>query len=208
MRWMLYGMLLLLALLCGCDTPPPLPPLADDAVILAFGDSLTHGTGASQEQSYPAILAKLTGRTVINAGIPGEISADGLARLPGVLENTRPALLILCHGGNDLLRRIETAQTAANLQAMIELARQAGVAVILVAVPKPDLSIEPPPFYAELAKRYKIPCEEEILPEILAKGGLKSDYIHPNAQGYRRLAEALAKLLQRSGALAKGVEKG
>jgi lysophospholipase L1-like esterase len=182
---------------------PSLPPLAADAVILAFGDSLTAGTGAGEAESYPAVLARLTGRKVVNAGVPGEISTVGAQRLPELLERERPALLILCHGGNDLLARQDHQIIAANLRTMIRSARERGVAVMLVAVPLPDLALKPPPLYAEVAGEFAIPLEGKILPHILGKNGLKSDHIHPNAAGYKLMAEALAVMLKKSGALGK-----
>jgi lysophospholipase L1-like esterase len=175
--------------------------LGADATILAFGDSLTAGSGAAEAESYPAVLAGLTGRKVINAGIPGEVSASGLQRLPELLERERPALLILCHGGNDLLRQQEQTALADNLRSMLRLAGEKGVPVLLVAVPSFNLALEPPTLYAELAKEFNLPIESRILPRILGKSSLKSDHIHPNAAGYRLLAEALFKLLKKSGAL-------
>jgi lysophospholipase L1-like esterase len=170
-------------------------------VVLAFGDSLTFGTGASAGESYPAKLEGLIGRRVVNAGVPGEISADGLARLPEFLDRERPALLILCHGANDILRRLDLKETAANLRAMIRMAQERGVAVVLIGVPAFNLSLSPPSFYREVAEECRIPYEGTILPKILAKGSLKSDYVHPNAAGYQRLAESVARLLRKSGAI-------
>ncbi|OGU13172.1 MAG: arylesterase [Geobacteraceae bacterium GWC2_53_11] len=190
------------ALLCGaCSKTPQLPRLSADAVILAFGDSLTAGTGAGDSESYPAQLAQLTGRKVVNAGIPGEISADGLKRLPELLEREHPSLLILCHGGNDLLAHQNHQLIADNLRAMLRIAGERGIPVLMLAVPVPDLLLKPPPLYEELAREFQVPIEAKALPHILAKGSLKSDYIHPNAAGYRMLAEALVKLLKKSGAL-------
>ncbi len=147
------------------------------------------------------MLARLTGRRVVNVGVPGEVSAAGAARLPEILERERPALLILCHGGNDLLARHDNKVTADNLRVMIRMARERGVAVLLVAVPAPDLSLTPPAFYSDVAREFTIPVELQALPRILGKGSLKSDHIHPNAAGYRILAERLEKLLKKSGAL-------
>src|SRR5665811_2285947 len=81
----------------GCSRVPQLPLLAADATILAFGDSITHGTGVGDSESYPAVLTTLTGRKVVNSGVPGEVSGTGVQRLPELLEREHPSLLILCH---------------------------------------------------------------------------------------------------------------
>lgn len=194
--------LLLLLTLTACSRGPQLPPLAGDAVILAFGDSLTYGTGATLESSYPAMLAQLSGRRVVNAGIPGEETAEGLARLADTLEEHQPQLLILCLGGNDMLRHKSLAAAEQNLQQMVAISRARGVPVLLLGVPRPALvNLEPAPFYAELAERLELPLEEEILSEVLSERSLKSDQIHPNAAGYLLIAEAIYKKLQKSGAL-------
>ncbi|HYA13010.1 MAG TPA: GDSL-type esterase/lipase family protein [Syntrophales bacterium] len=141
--------------------------LANDAVILAFGNSLTYGTEAEQTESYPAVLEQLIGRKVVNSGIPGEVTAQGLSRLPTVLEKERPALMIICHGGNDMLRRLNRQQAADNLRSMIRLAQARGVAVVLLAVPAPDMSLSPPHMYREIAKDLAIPLEDKIMPIVL-----------------------------------------
>lgn len=185
----------------ACSSGARLPPLAADAVILAFGDSLTFGTGTSPAESYPAVLERLVGRRVVNAGIPGETSDEGSSRLPAALDKERPALLILCHGGNDLLRRMNRQQTGDHLRAMIRLARGRKVDVVIVAVPSPALSFAPPSFYREIAEEMKVPFEGDALARVLADGSLKSDYIHPNAAGYRELAGTIAAPLRKSGAV-------
>ena len=197
---------LLLAIIAGgsqvaCSDDVKLPRLANNAVILAFGDSLTYGTGAEQTESYPAVLEQLIGRKVVNAGIPGEVTGEGLSRLPQVLQKEKPALIIICHGGNDLLRLMNQHRAADNLRDMIQLAKKQGVAVVLIAVPTPDMFLSATNMYREIAKEFAIPLEEEIMSTVLADGSLRSDYIHPNAAGYRRIAEALATLLKKSGAI-------
>jgi acyl-CoA thioesterase I len=196
------ALLLVLAALAGaCGDAPKLAPLAPDAVVLAFGDSLTYGTGAGAAQSYPAQLESLIGRTVVNAGVPGEVSAQALARLPGELDQHRPRLLVLCIGGNDFLRNLGMAQAAANVQTMVAIARQRGIDVLLIGTPEKGLTVTPPAFYADIAEQQHIPYEGAVIGEILRNSELKSDTVHPNARGYRLIAERVAALLRKSGAL-------
>ena len=192
---------LLAALLAGCGRGPQILPLVNDDIVLAFGDSLTFGTGASPAESYPAQLQTLIGRKVVNAGVPGEISGDGLRRLPGVLDEIQPRLLILCHGGNDFLQKQSETTAAANVRAMIKLAKDKGIDVVLIATPKPGLSISAPDFYAALAKEFAIPFNDDVLKSILRDNELKSDLVHPNAQGYAQIAATVAKLLKKAGAV-------
>jgi lysophospholipase L1-like esterase len=195
------ALLFITVILVACSKTAQVPALAADATILAFGDSLTAGTGANDTESYPAVLSQLIGRKVINAGIPGEVSASGVLRLPELLDRERPALLILCHGGNDLLGRQSHQVIADNLRAMIRMAKDRNIPLLLLAVPSPDLTLKPPALYEKLSKEFSIPIELKALPHILGKSSLKSDHIHPNAAGYKMLAESLAKLLKMSGAL-------
>lgn len=182
--------------LIGCDQPSvSLKPLKQDAVILAFGDSLTFGTGAQPDQSYPAVLAELTGRTVINSGVPGEISSAGRARLSQLLQETKPDLVILCHGGNDLLRKQSRQQLQANLQAMIDEITGSGAQVLLVAVPAFSLNLAPVPLYLEVAQVNKVPVQATVLSEILTDSSLKADQVHPNALGYQQFAQSIYRLL-------------
>lgn len=184
------------------DSQPKLSPLHEDAVILGFGDSLTFGTGAdSKTESYPAVLQQLTSRTVINSGIPGEISAHGLERLHDVLDQYSPDLVILCHGGNDLIRRLDKQQLKNNLINMISLIKNAGAEVVLIGVPSFSLTLSVPELYAELAESHQVPIDLETLPRLERSPEFKSDSIHPNAEGYRQLAQNIVSLLQLSGAL-------
>ena len=199
----LLSCLMLVALIIGvkqCQTPDiPKKELSNDAVILAFGDSLTYGFGALPNESYPSVLSGLIHRKVINAGISGELSSQGLQRLPGVLDRYRPDLLLLCHGGNDILKKTESAVLRRNLEEMVRIAQQRNIDVIIIAVPEFSLLyLSAHPVYEEIAQRYHLPIESEILPEVLHDNRYKSDTIHPNAQGYRKMAEAVEKLLRES----------
>lgn len=200
----LYACLLVAASvpLEGCSDKDQGLRLPDDAVLLAFGDSITWGTGARRQQSYPAILSGLTGHRVINAGISGEVTAQGKQRLPALLDKHKPGLLILCHGGNDLLRRLSPAETRNNLEAMIDSAAQRNIPVLLIGVPSFGLLfLEANEMYNDVAEKYALLYEGLVLPRVESDPDLKSDRIHPNAEGYRQIAVAVQKLLQDSGAL-------
>jgi lysophospholipase L1-like esterase len=197
---LIFSALLIIGLQ-ACDTSPQLKPLSPDAVILAFGDSLTHGTGTVLQQAYPARLQQMLARTVINAGIPGEVSATGLSRLGALLKTHHPELLILCHGGNDILRHSNLKQTKDNLQQMIDLAKANNTQVVLIGVPQFSIFLSSVPFYKELAEDNQLPLENTVLSDILADAQLKSDQIHPNAEGYSLFAQRIFNLLQQSGAL-------
>mgnify|MGYP001618171019 CR=1 FL=1 len=194
-------LLFILLLLSSCTPSPKLSPLSPDAKVLAFGDSITYGTGAGESESYPAVLQGIISRTVINAGVPGETTAEGLTRLPSVIDEHRPALIILCLGGNDFLRKLDEGEAKKNLREMVRLAKGKGVDVVLIGVPRLGLSLAVPEFYGEIAGEFGTPYEGKILRSILSKGNLKSDYIHPNAQGYKKMAEPIAELLRKSGAV-------
>ena len=192
---------LFVALAAGCGEKAKLARLADDAVVLAFGDSLTFGTGATENESYPAQLEKLIGRRVARAGVPGEVTAQALARLPSALDEQAPRLLLLCIGGNDVLRRVGNAQAEANVREMVKLARSRGVEVLLIGTPEPGLSVTPPAFYAGIAKQFALPYEESVIGDVLRDASLKSDPIHPNARGYGVIAGRIADRLRKSGAI-------
>jgi lysophospholipase L1-like esterase len=192
--------LVLLCMGCGRDVPA-LTRLGPDEVVLAFGDSLTFGAGVNDDQSYPAVLAGLIARKVVRDGVPGETTAQGLERLERSLEAHRPRLLLLCLGGNDLLRRVDTAQIESNLRAMVQLARDRGAEVVLIGVPEPALFGGTAPLYRRVAAELRVPLEEDTVTDVLRDNALKSDPIHPNAEGYRRIAQALAALLRDAGAI-------
>jgi len=194
----MVGIVPLLGIVLGCGTDQRIDALPPDAVLVAFGNSLTAGTGAPQGASYPSVLAQLTGYTVHNAGVPGELSREGLQRLPRVLQRYKPDVVLLCHGGNDFLQNRSTAELKKHLRAMIHQIRGAGARVVLLGVPRFDLGLSTHPLYGELAEEFDLPAELDALDAILATPRQKSDMIHPNAAGYARLARAVAELLPNS----------
>lgn len=198
-----FSLIWVLLICAGCDKPSvKVEKLPDNAVILAFGDSLTYGTGASEAQDYPAILSELLDLEVINDGVPGELSHQGAKRLAEALDDYQPDLLVLIHGGNDLLRGVPKQKINENLSGMIHLAKQRQIDVVLLGVPVPRLFLlQSAELYGAVAADMNVPADLDTLPLILSDNALKSDPIHPNDQGYRLLAENIRQLLIDAGAI-------
>jgi acyl-CoA thioesterase-1 len=192
----------LLAFLFSCSKPAVmLSPLNQEQPLLAFGDSLTFGYGASTEQSYPAQLSELINISVINAGINGELSHKGLARLEVLLDLHKPQLLLLCHGANDMLQKRDLELMASNLKEMIRLAEERNIQVVLIAVPRPGLILSPLEQYQQVADDMQVVIENNIITNILQEPKYHSDMIHPNGLGYQKIAQAIANLLDKRGGL-------
>jgi acyl-CoA thioesterase I len=192
---------------CGRNKPAAGAALPVGSSVLALGDSITFGTGADSVAAYPAQLALLTGWNVINAGVPGDTAAQAVERLPALLAEHQPALVILSAGGNDFLRRLSASETEAALRHAISLARDAGAQVLLVAVPQPTIGaalgagVSDHPLYARLADELKLPLHANGWAKVLGDETQRADQIHANAAGYRAFAEGLAATLRSTGHL-------
>lgn len=189
-----------MAALLGCGSPG-LAPIPKGGAILAFGDSLTAGVGTTSQKSYPAVLAGLTGRRVINAGVSGETTDQGVTRLPRELDEADPELVIIIEGGNDFLQNRDAATIKANLKQMIEAAKSRGVQVVLIGIPQKSLFSDSAPLYKELADDFQLVFDGTLIAGLLRSPSLKSDYVHLNEKGYRTMAEALYALLKENGAI-------
>jgi acyl-CoA hydrolase len=179
--------------------------VAQGATVLALGDSITHGTGADAVASYPSVLASLSGWNVVNGGVPGDTSAQALERLPSLLAEHRPALVLVSIGGNDLLRRLPEDDLRRNLERMLDAVKAAGAQAVLIAIPRPTLSagltgsLSDHPLYAKLAEQHAVPLVADAWSSVLADARLRSDQIHANAAGYRAFAQALLRRLTELG---------
>ena len=138
---------------------------------------------------------------VINAGVSGELTQEGLGRLPALLDGTSPNLLILAEGGNDILKGYDLTRTRHNLATMIEKAQERYIPVILLGVPEKNIFSSSAPLYRELAEEYQVVFDGDLLAGLLKSTAYKSDAIHFNEAGYRRMAEGIHELLNDSGAL-------
>lgn len=192
--------LIVVVLFLGGCSDTALSPLNSGDIIVAFGDSLTAGKGVSEENAYPAVLSELTGFRVINAGISGETTEEGLSRLADVIDQEKPSLLILFEGGNDILRNYDLSETKQNLDDMINIVKERDVQLVLVGVPRKQLFSSTAGFYTELAETHKLPIQDDIVASLLRKPAMKSDNVHFNVNGYRALAQAIQEMLREAGA--------
>jgi acyl-CoA thioesterase I len=209
---------LALAAFCACrqedprrDPPPPeavapAAPADHRPVIACFGDSLTAGFGADEEQSYPADLQREMDRLgyayhVENFGESGDTTQDGLTRLPAVI-SAKPALVVLEFGANDGLRGQPLANTEANLARMIESLQESGARVVLAGMTLPpnygpEYIQRFESVYKRLSAKYKLP----LIPFLLVGVGghpqlMQRDGLHPNVEGYRRVAATVERAIE------------
>jgi acyl-CoA hydrolase len=195
-------LLVLLAFLAACGGKPQVAPLPAGSPVLAFGDSVTFGTGAAPGEDYPTQLAAISGWNITNAGIPGDTAEAARGRILAAIEQTRPALVIVELGGNDFLRRRPEGQVKVDLRAILGEIRRADIPVVLVAVPRFSLigavvgALPDAELYEQLSREEKVPLVPKVFGRILADPGLKADQIHPNAAGYSQLAEGIAATLR------------
>ncbi len=197
----LLVLLFILLAACSDKKAEPLPP---GTMVLALGDSLTAGYGLTPEQAWPALLAEKTGWKIVNGGVSGDRAGDALTRLPALMEEHAPRLVLVTLGGNDMLRKLPEEQIRGNLARILDLVRSRHAQPVLMATPRPSVAgalfqnLSPPPFYAEIAKERKVPLIDGAVPEVLSDPDLKLDPLHPNAEGHRALAgktfDALRKL--------------
>jgi len=200
MKYIIVAVFVALILLTLPNKSKKMDLLLSHDTILAFGDSLTYGYGADNNESYPALLSSLSGYKVINAGINGETSDEGLQRLPELLEDKSVKLMILCIGGNDILQRQSMTALKNNLKTMIHMSKIKGIDVLLVAVPNISLfGLTPLTLYEEVAEEEDVLLLSGVLAEILGNPTLKSDQIHPNALGYKQMAEKIYESLVENG---------
>jgi acyl-CoA thioesterase-1 len=189
-------------LLAACGHHEINATIPQGAIVLILGDSLSYGTGANQGEDYPTLLAKTTGWKIINEGVPGNTSAEGLERLPDLLEQDQPKLLIVELGGNDFIQQLPQRDTIRNLKAILALAKAKGVRSILMAIPEMSPlmvaigNLSDYPLYKNIAKETATPLVADVFANVLSDATLKSDQAHPNSQGYVMVSKNMATKLK------------
>jgi len=187
---------------CNKAKQEAIPP---GSQVLALGDSLTAGAGVTTEEAWPNLLAQQTGWVVTNGGVSGDTSEAALRRLPALLHQHEPVLVLVTLGGNDMLRHLPQQETVANLKQILALIKSHGAKAVLLATPTASLMgaafqhLSAPDFYRELAEEQQLPLIEDAIAEVLSDPQLKGDPLHPNAAGHVLLSEKIFKALQTIG---------
>jgi acyl-CoA thioesterase I len=174
--------------------------------IVCFGDSLTAGFGLDPGRSYPDLLQGEFDRKghryrVVNMGVSGDTTQDGLARLPMVLAE-HPQIVVLEFGANDGLRGQPVSVAEQNQARIIEALQKAGARVVLAGITLPP-NYGPEylnrfnAMYPELAKRYRLPLIPFLLADVATRPNLmQRDGLHPNAEGTRLVAQNVLRVVE------------
>jgi acyl-CoA thioesterase-1 len=191
---------------CGGVGKLPTQPTAGSAVIVAFGDSLTSGPGIDPSDTYPVLLQRRLRQSgydyrVVNDGVSGDTSTEAVRRVDQAF-TPDTKIMILALGINDGLRGMPTNTLEQNLGTIIQRAQSRGIAVLLCGMEAPPLkgfsySLEFHRVFTRLAERYKVTLVPFFLIGIVGNPDLTlDDLAHPNAEGHKRIAEALWPYLE------------
>lgn len=166
------------------------PPTGE--TIVALGDSLTAGYGVQGNEAWPALVSRAIGRPVINAGVSGNTTADGLRRVERDVIAHNPRVVIVMLGGNDMLRRLSVEQQFNNLREIVTRIQDSGALVILAGVEGDGLlfSGDHGPRYEALARETGSVYVRDVLSGVRGRN-MQSDRIHPTPQGHERMARAI-----------------
>lgn len=159
--------------------------------IICFGDSLTQGYGATENKTYPYFLQQLTNINVINKGINGNTSKDGLDRIDDILK-IQNAVVIVEFGANDFFQQIPLNETKKNIEQIVDKLQNAGNIAVIVSTEDGQLKNQYN-MLKKIAKEKKVLFIDGILNEIWTDRNLFYDDIHPNSKGYKLVAEKIYK---------------
>jgi len=163
--------------------------------VILFGDSLAKGVGAANGNDLASLLSRMVSRPIVNLGVSGDTTADGLARIDKALEQ-KPAVVMVLLGGNDYLRKVPMGETFSNLRTIIERAQASGAVTVVLGVRGGLLGDPFASRYEDLANETNSAYVPDVLDGLIGNDLFMSDAIHPNDQGYLRIAEKVYPVLK------------
>ena len=190
----LPALLLICFLFTACSSNESIVLSGDN--IICFGDSLTYGTGAPENKSYPAQLSEIIGQPVINAGIPGNTTADGLRRLEADVLSQSPRIVLITLGGNDMKNQVDKKAAFKNLRQIVEAIQAEGALVVVGGVKLLFWDRGYGEEYERLADETGVLLIPNVLEGLAGHHDLMSDTIHPNAAGYEIMAERFYEVIK------------
>lgn len=170
-------------------------PLRKSGPILFFGDSLVEGVGATAGHELPALLAKRLGESVLNYGVAGNTTRQGLVRTGEAIDE-HPRLVLILLGGNDFLQKVPRDETFANLKKIITAFQTDGAAVVFIGVRSGIIGGGADDRYEAAAKETQSRYVEDALQGVFGDPALMSDAIHPNDRGYEKIADRLTPIIR------------
>lgn len=171
-------------------------PPKGDGPIVAFGDSLVEGVGATKGNDLVSLLSKKIGEPIENLGVSGNTTAEALSRVDEALK-LRPRAAIVLLGGNDFLQKKPISETFANLRSIVAKFQDGGAVVLLLGVRSGLFNDEADDYYRKLADETSSAYVEDVLSGLVADSRYMSDAVHPNDAGYARIAERIYPVLAR-----------
>lgn len=189
----------------ACDGKGKEEALPSGSRVVALGDSLTAAFGVAPGEAWPDLLANRTGWIVVNAGVSGDTSGDALSRLPALLEEHNPVLVLVALGGNDMLRSIPQEDTISNLNQILAMIKTHGARPVLLATCRPSVvgavfqNLSAADFFRQVADQKQVPLIEDAIAEILSDPQMKGDPLHPNGAGHAQLFQKIFDALKSIG---------
>lgn len=203
---LLAGVALAGLALTGCGKrsgyAPRLTPLPEDAVILVYGAGISEEADFLRSSQMDESLSKATKRTIVNRGMPCEYAESALKRLPSVLDECDPDMMVLSYGAMDLWKATDRAKLKASLGAMVDVALKRKTQVVMLALP--DISkvvLRPAPLFEEVAREKNVPIETKIVSSVLKTPSERIYRYMVNDNGLEAIGAAVRALCVKYGAL-------
>lgn len=164
--------------------------------IVFFGNSITAGQGAGAGEDFPSLIGKKLNVPVINAGVSGDTSGDALLRINKDVISKNPSIVVIELGGNDLLQGISSDVTKRNMDLILSKIKPTGAKIVILGVHIILFGVKYEATWQEIAQKNNAIYVPNILEGVMIDNSFKFDDIHPNANGYQKIADKLIPVIK------------